>query len=276
MKQLLVGSVFGPTERSRTWLKLQRRFLAKTTDAYDHVVFVNSDDLSPYRGVKVIGRSAVDPTALHRRHPHVVGLRALLGYFRRHRYRHYLILDSDCFPISKGWLAQLKLMMEASGQKIAAPFRTENLDIFPHPCAFFIKGAAVRDRRIDFYPRVIKNLMGVGSLDPGTAIPRTKCFPLVRSNARNPHPIFAAIYHHLFYHHGCGSRRAAGRAIKLGYLDHIVPRDAHERIERRLYRRLVKNPDAFISWLRGDSSLRGKTTKARLRRAPGSARFRAS
>jgi len=273
MKQLLVGSVFGPTERSRTWLRLQRQFLAKTTDSYDHVVFVNGNDLSPYRGVKVIGRSEEDPTALHRRHPHVAGLRALLAYFRRHRYKHYLILDSDCFPIAKGWLAHLQSTMKMTGHKIAAPLRTENLDIFPHPCAFYIRGSAVRDPSIDFHPRVKKNLMGIRSLDPGMAIPRTKCFPLMRSNARNPHPIFAAIYHHLFYHHGCGSRRASGRAIKLGYLDHIVPRDAHARIEQQLYRRLVKNPDAFISWLTGRIAP-WRNAKARLRRSSGSSRLR--
>ena len=251
MKQLLVGSVFGPTERSRTWLKLQRQFLSKTTDSYDHVVFLNGHDASLYRGVKVIGRLAENPAARGRHLPHVIGLQALLAYFRSHPYQHYLILDSDCFPIVPGWLDHLNSMMELVGQQIAAPFRTENLDIFPHPCAFFVKGKAVHDPRINFRPRLIRNLLGTKCADPGPAIPRTLCFPLIRSNARNPHPIFSAVYHHLFYHHGCGSRPTAGRVIKLGYVDHIVSPSAHRRIEQRLYHRLVKDPAAFISWLTG-------------------------
>ena len=250
MKQLLVGSVFGPTERNGTWLKLQRHFLSKTTDAYDHVVFLNGHDVARCRGVKVIGRLEVAAKRGGARR-HVMGLMALLAYFRSHPYRHYLILDSDCFPIAKGWLERLNQMMEPTGRKIAAPFRTEYCDIFPHPCAFYINGACIHDSQIDFKLRLTRNLRGTRLRNPGAAIPRTKCFPLVRSNVRNPHPLFSAVYHHLFYHHTCGSRNATERIIDLGYLDHIVPRDAHRKIERRLYHRLVKDPDAFISWLTG-------------------------
>jgi len=244
MKPLLVGSVFGPTVRNKVWLKLQQQFLKKTTDSFDYVAYLNNADRDLFSEVKVIGYSTTEWKG--NLHPHANALNRILSYFRKHPYRYYLILDSDCFPVTRGWLNMLTSQMEVGGWKIAAPIRTENLDLFPHPCAFFINGEAIHDLAIDFKPKSIKNLLGWGAWDPGTAIPLEKCFPLLRSNVYNPHPLFAGIYHDLFYHHACGSRVPHSRLLRSGYLHYRIPQTAHARIEKDLYRGLIKNPSRFI------------------------------
>jgi len=239
-----VGSVFGPTERNRVWLKLQQRFLKMTTDSFDYVAYLNNADRRLFSEVNVIGYSTERYEGSC--NPHANGLNKILSYFRKHPYRYYLLLDSDCFPVTKGWINILLSQMELGEWKMAAPIRTENLDLFPHPCAFFIKGEAIHDPAINFKPKTTTNLLGFGAWDPGAAISLKKCFPLLRSNVYNPHPLFAAIYHHLFYHHSSGSRVPNSRVLRYGYLDSRISRTSHARIEKDLYRRLTKNPSRFI------------------------------
>ena len=78
---------------------------------------------------------------------------------------------------------------------------------------------------------------------------RGDLLPLLRSNLRNPHPIAAAVYNHLFYHHGAGSRAFAFRAIdKFGYYAHWREQDDPAEADA-LLQALFADPDGFIRGL---------------------------
>lgn len=51
--------------------------------------------------------------------------------------------------------------MNTYKKMLAAPYRTENLDLFPHPCATFLKGTFISDSRLCFDTgHETKNLLG--------------------------------------------------------------------------------------------------------------------
>src|SRR5262249_8957286 len=147
-----------------------------------------------------------------------ITLKTLLEYARSRPYAHYLILDSDAFPVRRGWLDWLLRKMGEC--RFAAPVRCENLDTFPHPCALFIKVEAIGDE-FDFSPGfAYRNLLREPVLDTATGLNRDHWFPLVRTNRLNVHPVLAALYYDLFYHHGAGSRQGLLRSVKQGYYEH--------------------------------------------------------
>ena len=181
---------------------------------------------------------------------HTFALTSLLSYFQAHEYENYLILDSDCWPVRKGWL---ELLLKKMGQfPFAAPYRIENLDLFPHPSAFFIKGQHIRDNRLDFQRDglFLNNLLNISIADVGSSVPASAVFPLIRSNRKNPHPVFSAIYYDIFYHHGCGSRVKRTRTDEFNYYGHMISFEESIRKEEELYDLLVKNPRSFIETLR--------------------------
>jgi hypothetical protein len=79
--------------------------------------------------------------------------------------------------------------------------------------------------------------------------------PLLRTNVWNPHPMLAAIYGGLFYHHGAGTRSSRGdlrfRLETLGYLSHLQSSSATVEIEPQLFAALVADPDGLIGRLTG-------------------------
>jgi hypothetical protein len=245
MKRLLVASVYAQSERNAVWLSLQRRFLARTTADYDHAVFLNREDGALFRGCLVIGRDAGGEEGSEE---HANALRQVLSYCQAHRYEGYLILDSDCFPVAD-WQERLAGLMGRF--PLAAAVRVENFDLFPHPCAFFVRGDAIAEPYLDFAVTPHRNLLGEELRDTACAIPLGQCFPLLRSNVWNPHPIFAGVYGHMFYHHGAGSRASVTRGLLSGYYDHILPPAARPDVEGALFRRLVRRPEAFVSRLLG-------------------------
>ncbi len=256
-KRLLVASVYAESDRNAVWLSLQRRFLARTTADYDHAVFLNRSDPGLFRGCILIGRDAGGDEGSEE---HASALRHVLAYCRAHRYDGYLILDSDCFPV-RPWRERL---VELMGRfPVAAVVRAENFDLFPHPSAFFVRGDAIHEPYLDFSVAPHRNLLGEAVRDTGCGIPLDRCLPLLRSNVWNPHPIFAGVYGHLFYHHGAGSRRAETRGLLSGYYDHILPPAARPGVEEALFRKLVRSPEAFIGRLLGRGLVPGK---GRLRR----------
>lgn len=250
--KLLVGSVFVPHERTSFWYKLQIEFLKKTVKNFRHVVCVNGHmDHGLFSESKVITASnehccnAID--GLDQSKNHFKGLSALVNYFRNSRSEDYLILDSDCFPVMESWHDCLKSKM--GDLKFAAPYRVENLDCFPHPCAFFIRGKHVHDEELNFVPSEVRSLIGKDVKDVGCGIPTDNCYPLIRSNFVNLHPVFSAIYNHMFYHHGCGSRSLLTRSILHGYFDHYLDEDFHLYKMENLINQLEDNSQGFIDLL---------------------------
>lgn len=73
--------------------------------------------------------------------------------------------------------------------------------------------------------------------------------PLLRSNTRNPHPVFFGVYGGVVYHHGAGSRIALCRAdrAELGDDRDAIRRraQANATLSQDRYERILADPDGF-------------------------------
>jgi hypothetical protein len=247
--RLLVGSVYGRDDRNPLWYELQMRFLSNTVGAFDHVVFLNrmEDQKGLFSASRIVGTANAQGGGWE----HIHGLHALIEYFAEHpEYSDYLILDSDAFPFRMDWWPRLLAHMDRAdlGERAyAAPVRTENLDLFPHPSVVFVRGKylpLLRDQ-LDFRPGPGTSLAGLPREDVGSRLPAERngkplMLPLIRTNAWNPHPIFGAVYGDAFYHHGAGSRPASSTGLGFyGELD-------GEAISARLLDWLRTDPDEYL------------------------------
>ncbi|MDW7773248.1 MAG: hypothetical protein SCH71_10200 [Desulfobulbaceae bacterium] len=249
-KPLLILSIFAPSEHNGLWYDLQRRFISDTTLVdYDYRIYLNGVSSEGFEPDDVLKHSETNDG-------HKTALNYLLSYARQHHfYDNYLFLDSDCFPVGKNWHAGLTGQMKRFNKTIAAPVRTENLDLFPHPCAVFIAGEEIHNERIDFRDDMpIKNMLGIEVTDVGSAMyGMDEVMPLLRTNVVNLDPVAAAIYHHIFYHHGAGSRAFNFRITnRYQYYDHWWRKDDKERLAKYLLRNLEKNPDKLFNILMGN------------------------
>lgn len=255
--RLIVGSVFTSCNKTPDWLRLQLRFLDKTTDNFEHAVFINGNiDHSVFQQSTIIGSSLEEksdsPDGKAQSRNHSIGLNAILSYFRDTPADAYLLLDSDCFPVYPNWLNVLIKKMRSTRDykpQIAAAVRFENLDAFPHPCAMFIPAEAIQEPWIKLDLGKGKTLLQTEIEDNGCSIPMNKVYPLLKSNMFCYHPMFATVYNHMFYHHACGSRDMMPRSVMRGYFDHYIPEDQHVMIKNRLFRRLLADPDGYIDKL---------------------------
>ena len=172
MKDLLIVSTYGQ-EAIRDWREIQWHFIDKYTHCdYDYAVWlhdIRSD--KPFRFTNVIGRSEGNllyalPEMFHQIYYH----------FRHNPYKNYLLLDSDCFPVKHDWYEHLVNSMELVDKWYAAPVRTDNLDVFPHPCALFIRGEHINKHLFTFRRQstYIPSLKGEEVFDIGTAF-KTYC-----------------------------------------------------------------------------------------------------
>lgn len=248
-KELAIASVFSPSPRNPMWYRLQKQFINRTTDVpFDYRIVLN--------GVEPTGFDEADVLLSNERNiGHGAALMQLIRHFRNHRYRSYLILDSDCFPVMAAWYHHLRDQMQRFNRTFAAPIRTENLDLFPHPCAFFVLDEILDDPRIEFRKvATCQTLLQDEVNDVGCAIQSMNdtLLPLLRTNVINVHPIAAAVYHHLFYHHGSGSRDFQFRILdRFRYYDHWYNSDLQQSHDEALYRALVRDPEKFIDRLMG-------------------------
>jgi hypothetical protein len=79
---------------------------------------------------------------------------------------------------------------------------------------------------------------------------------MLRTNLVNYHPIAAGVYHHLFYHHGAGSRNFKFRLInKYGYYDHWWDAARDDELAEILRCTLFKNPQGFLKAIMNPPSL---------------------
>lgn len=248
--RLLVASIYAPSQQNRQWRSLQEKFVRECSAGSDldfryYLNGVRPEDLGDGE-IRLLGRSADNKG-------HSAALRAVISIFRRVEYDYYLILDSDCFPVFPGWLPVLIKQMSRYGKRFAAPVRTENLDRFPHPCAFLIAGAAVHDDRLNFdIGRPQPNLLNVPVADVGTAMTplMPEVLPLLRTNYRNRHPVAAGIYHHMFYHHGAGSRAFRFRLTHdCAYTAHWWDNTKDGIRAEILARELVQDPGKYLAGL---------------------------
>jgi hypothetical protein len=260
MKDLLIVSTYGP-DATRDWRDTQWHFIDKYTHCdYDYKVWLHGiKDESKFKYVDVIGSSQGDllhalPEMFHQ----------IRYYFRHNKYKNYLLLDSDCFPVKHDWYEHLVDSLEVSGKWYAAPVRTDNLDVFPHPCALFIRGEYI-DKHLFTFRRqstYVPSLKGEEVFDIGTAFKtdfdgKHILFPLLRSNFINPHPILGAIYGDLFYHHGAGSRPPFFRSN--GYWEKCCPA-LYDSGRWKCFKWFKKDPERFIARLRGEGIVETQET----------------
>lgn len=252
MKTLLIASIYLiDCAWNKKWLKLQKHFIEKTTTDFDYGIVLsgNIKNIIPeLEEQTIIGHVSIDKTIIDKAKASIdkiKGLQVILDYYYQSDYKHLLILDSDAFPIMSSWQNLLVEKMKKAKRKFAAPIRFENLDVFPNTCAFFILD---KELEISFKKTIISNLLGEEIEDSGTNLSTKSCFPLIRTNTYNHHPLFGAIYYNTFYHHGCGSRDVITRTMKNKYYDHIT-KAQDQKIYNRISYELFKNPELYINEL---------------------------
>lgn len=248
--KLLIASVYAPSEWNSQWYGLQQQFLTEMTPhtPFEFAVLLNGIEARELPvGANIIGKNSDNLG-------HSAAMRQIVDFFRASEgFTHFLFLDSDCFPIHNRWFETLTEQMSQFGKHFAAPVRTENLDRFPHPCAFLCDSQGIDDHRINFdigYEDT--NILGEPVKDVGNAmLPLLpEILPLLRTNLVNLHPVAAGVYHHLFYHHGAGSREIGFRVIgKYGYYDHWWEKENDTVLAGQLRNTLFKDPHGFLSLL---------------------------
>lgn len=240
--KILVGSVFIDHERSEFWYRTQIEYLRKTTPDFQHVVYLNGYNTTYIDKSVILGQQRSLPEACQ---DHVRGLTVLLEYFieRIYEYDYFLLLDSDCFPISYNWASMLENALLEVDMPIAAVVRYENLDNFAHPCAFFMNRQGLEQTK--FAIRFRKNLISQDLEDVYSNV--ETFFPLLRTNVVNKHPLLGGIYWDCFYHHGAGSRSLCFRAIDSGY----YYRGNLTQLELSMFDSLKSNTERYLWELSG-------------------------
>ncbi len=256
--RVLIGSVFAndSAEQAR-WLALQLAYIRSTTDQFHHVVFIPSQNRLTNAFFKANTEFIpnVGDTTIASNHAHVLGLRALLRYFKAHRdeYSVFLFIDSDAFPIRRNWLDLLRARLQPP-LEIAVAIRPENLEQRLHASILL-----ATERALDNLSWEVgrAGLDLVGHAESDIMVPfyqqtnREGVFSLVRSNQFNVHPLLCGIYYDSFYHHGCGS----GREFKVrsqSYWAHAVKEDVDVAA---LTAALMNDPVAFVNHLAGWSPM---------------------
>lgn len=245
--KLLIMTVYAPSALNAHWYRLQKHFIEKNTlIPYDFKIITNNvnDSLFDDNEVFCVNNKNIG---------HPAAIKQMLYHMREQdSYSHYLILDSDCFPVRPGWHEILDQQMKRFDKSIAAPIRYENLDIFPHPCFVYMSQNGVNNPNVNFDYTEIENLLGDTIDEVGGAMCNVsnEVLPLLRSNRVNLHPLAAGIYHHILYHHAAGSRGFDFRLIKdYNYCSHWINNDTHNKLGADLFDALITDPDSFIDTL---------------------------
>lgn len=250
-RKLLVGSVFiNDSPIQQQWLDLQLKFLAKTVGDFKYTAVLWDKQTDHFNKVNCLHLSCPfrDSDA------HAYGYTYLIQHFKEHleEFEHFLLLDSDAFPIRDNWIPTLVEAMKE--REIAAPIRAEDMELRLHPAVVFIKDAATLFK-IDFKNDIVgADLLGNQERDhflPHYQLKeRHLAYPLLRSNRYNVHTLACGIYYDMFYHHSCGAGHGF-LARKDGYW--ATAGKAHEANMWQFTRELMSDPEGFIKELRGKS-----------------------
>lgn len=257
VNKLCIGSIFVDCdELSEQWLDLQLRYIKATTTDFHHVSLVqNSGSIKISKffsnNTEVIRPIPESPKTARDSQAHVIGLKGLHNYFKKHQatYENFLFIDMDAFPIRKNWYDIL--LRKLKKHEIAIALRSENLETRLHSSILFCKkqGLAHLDWGVH---KVGNDLIGrsesdVNLISHQAGVRRKNSYVLLRSNQYQIHPLLCGVYYDLFYHHGCGSGRKFNMRSR-PYWGHIVnPRfDVMESIND-----LMNDPNEFIGKLAG-------------------------
>ena len=283
VNKLLVGSVYASSSKQQQeWLQLQTAYLQSTTKNFDHVVFVNSTDISAFDDkVKIIGTLSDDPLHMHDSSVHLNGLIGLQSYFRsvQNEYDNFLFLDSDAFPIRKNWESLLAEKMvgrccpASQVKEIAVVVRPELCEFRWHVSVLFatkvgLNNLEFRFSKMNYLEALGKDFLGHSEHDIHInyqeASLRDKVLPLMRTNQYNLHFVACGVYYDMFYHHAFGTERGQKQLRPDKY--RLTPHDSLRHggkygygdfytdpayPYKEFYASLMANPSSFINKLAG-------------------------
>ncbi|MGH2957530.1 MAG: hypothetical protein ACRDL6_11100 [Solirubrobacterales bacterium] len=176
-----------------------------------------------------------------------------------------VFMHGDCFPIAD-WVTPVRRML--AGSPLAAVRRDENMEPIPHECfcattpGFWtgIGGKWVLGPTWDARGRIVTDTGA--SLWEILARRGIEWRPILRTNARDPHPLWFAIYGGIVYHHGAGFREPMSRIDASTYHHLPVPlrniagvrrRVANTLLSRRMFRRIIKDERFYEPLVSGDA-----------------------
>jgi len=256
MSRILVGTILAPDEQTKQWLALQLTALRATVD-FEHVAIVPTENRFPNdtsaieyfsEHTNIIQQTESGPF-------HSVCLSAIQDHFleRWKEFDGFLFLDSDAFPIRKGWFETLSKLM--GRREIAAIYRPEFNETRLHASVVFVIPRARRKLEFVWAKRMARG----GGVERDTYIDPynddwLRAHRLVRTNRINVHPMLAGVYGDMFYHHGHGSRNY--RHSQNNWYQSLVD-DSYFglTVPTRLKEELVSNPREFLGQFMWDSSL---------------------
>ena len=281
--KLLVGSVYAnSSKQQQEWFQLQSAYLQATTQNFDQVAFVNYSDTSAFDGkVKVVGTLPEDPLPMHDSLVHLKGLIGLHKYFLsvQHEYDRFLFMDSDAFPIRKGWEPLLAEKMcgrccpPTQEKEIAVMVRPELCEFRWHIAVLYTTRAGLNNLEFRFSKMTYLEALGkdfLGHVEHDVHINyqedalRNRVFPLMRTNQHNLHFVVCGVYYDMFYHHAFGTERGQKQLRpgkyrltphtslrhggKYGYGDFYADPSYPYKA---FYKDLMANPSGFINKLAG-------------------------
>lgn len=226
MKKVYVMTVHWHAEE---WIDLQLDYLSRFLDGdYETYAYLNGIDQSHYSKFD----HAYDDDIVS--HPHKLNLLAEDVLKVANDDDILLFIDGDAFPVNN----LSAVIAELDNYPLIAVKREENNgDQQPHPCFCLTTVKFWRDIEGDWYPgtkwrdslgRMISDVGGklLGKLDEENI----EWKPLIRSNAKDLHPLWFGIYGDVVYHHGAGFR------------DKLCRLDAMNGVDRfsRMYLRFLK------------------------------------
>jgi hypothetical protein len=198
--------------RSPRWIEVQLRYLARNTSApYRTYGCLTKIDEQDARGFDV----AIESTS--NRHSRALNQVAALICDSADDDDWLVFLDGDAFPIAD-WVPLVERLL--GEYPLLAVRRDDNLgDPHPHPC-FCVT-------TVGFWKQIggdwsatppFHNAEGRALSESGARLLRTleqrgiDWYPILRTNKRNPHPLFFGVYGDIVYHHGAAFRASISRA----------------------------------------------------------------
>ena len=200
---------------------------------------------------------------------HLEGLLCLRDYFLTEidKYDAFLFLDSDAFPVKKGWLNTLVKGMQAQDIKrdCAAIVRTELCELRYHASVLFSLPSALKGLKFRFGPvsgLEGQDLLGYQENDIHInyqyAPDRSRVLPLLRTNQYNIHPVACGIYYDMFYHHAFGSEHGIKKDTEpfrslrhVGKYSYGLGWSGGHYDFRFLYNKVMTMPGEFVAKLAG-------------------------
>jgi hypothetical protein len=172
-----------------------------------------------------------------------------------------MFLDGDAFPVF-----DVSPLIESglATAPLLAVRRVENgNEPYPHPCFCVTRVSTWRRLKGDWGSGAVATMGGASMKGPGgrlleqLELSSTPWTQILRSNARNLHPVFFGVYGRAIYHHGAGFRRPISRAdlAQLAPADRsanaprakLALRNLHLSLE--LFRRIEGNDPSWLAEL---------------------------